>query len=84
MSRPLKIGEPGFREALKRAFDTHGERNTFCPDRCRHGYINKVPLVIDTYTGEPHTEHCPTCKGTGFVPRQLELFPDYKASPDNE
>lgn len=64
-------------ELLRRAFADYHERNTLCRSAgCNWGYVVPDPTDIDTFTEEPRTAHCPTCKGSGFVPRQRDLFHD--------
>ncbi|AFU87938.1 hypothetical protein CcrColossus_gp068 [Caulobacter phage CcrColossus] len=59
---------------LKRAFKDFHERNTVCrADGCDGGYVVLDQEDIDWFTQEPRASHCPKCKGTGFVPRQMEL-----------
>lgn len=64
------------REALREAFRTFSERSVICPDRCQCGWIVTDPTDIDSYTQLPRTSHCPRCKGSGFIPRQSDLFPE--------
>lgn len=62
------------RRILQRAFKDFHERNTVCrADGCKNGYVVLDPADIDWFTEEPRTSHCPKCKGSGFVPRQMEL-----------
>lgn len=61
-------------DALKAAFEQHRQRFTLClSDDCRWGYVAPDPNDIDSYTEEPRRVPHSTCKGTGFVPRQMEL-----------
>lgn len=61
-------------ELLKRAFADYFERKTLCrAPGCNWGYVAPDPDDIDTFTEAPRTEHCPVCKGHGFVDRQQEL-----------
>lgn len=72
MSRESQIEDRN--AALKRAFDDYYRRNTLCrAPGCTFGFVAPDPTDIDPYTEEPRTEHCPACKGSGFVPRQQEL-----------
>lgn len=65
---------PPPQEALKRAFADYHQRNTLCrAPGCNFGFVAPDPTDIDPYTEEPRTEHCPVCKGSGFVSRQQEL-----------
>lgn len=59
---------------LRRAFADYHARNTACrAPGCSWGYVVLDPEDIDWFTEEPRKSHCPKCKGSGFVPRQMEL-----------
>lgn len=74
-----------FRAGMKKAFERYHDTHSLCrAEGCRWGYVVVDPTDIDSYTNESRTSPCPTCKGKMFVPDQLEMFPDYKAAPENE
>ena len=64
------------RAALKAVFRRYHEQNMPCDAGCQCGFVVTDPADIDPYTQLPRTSQCPRCKGRGFAPRQLDLFPE--------